>query len=793
MATLVATSPPPMAMRMDVDVGRSVFAQGHAPPSPAYSPPQPQPHPLPGNVEDPAAVATSLPPITSAPAIAQAPVPAHTSTLTPAPTPTLFNHTDAHTHAPLRPAKDLAAFTSLLPPAVEFVEGSSSGALAVVEGKYEPINASPKAAANGLPSPASNGVVNGVNRNGGSETPSKKHSADEQDARKALYTRQIDFTWPTGPTHGSGLINLGNTCFLNSALQCLLHTPPLLRILLAHKKDDPCRVKNGFCMTCAMRQTMSDSYSKGRAFSPFPITKNLNVIAKHLRRGRQEDSHEFLRYAVDSLQKSCLAGHPPKLDHKIAETTWVHKLFGGRLRSRVTCSQCGHNSDTYDSILDLSIDIYNIGGLKDALKKFTAIDQLKGADKYKCEKCKRPVNAEKRFTIHQAPAVLTVHLKRFTPMGRKLQHPIRYDERLSLQPSMSEGEYGPMYTLYGVISHAGSGPNSGHYFAHVRGADGTWYEMNDDSVERRASATNMKNAYVLFYMREKGQALEAALRADTLIKGVPQKRKGAPGDEEDVGESSKAERPFIGPAIPAHLRTPTDLERAVETPKSNPQSEKLKKKIEAVERGEGKKAQQAAMRTPKPLVDYPDDSEPEEQGEPVERPGAGLTQNNGTKPDVGTEPPSSPSPHALLANGLRKDLDAREGASSPLGPPPTSPLMPSPSPAAAIAPINFYGAPSAGGSDAKGRKRKSPENDEPNVEASNAARRNSYAGPGLNSLRPGLGVKGRSSLGGNASPFSRGRFGNNLGSAGEDRGDRELMRAPRGRQTNTYGRRRILM
>lgn len=48
--------------------------------------------------------------------------------------------------APLqyRPARDKEAFNSLLPPPVEFVEGSSSGAFAVPPGKYEPINASPK-------------------------------------------------------------------------------------------------------------------------------------------------------------------------------------------------------------------------------------------------------------------------------------------------------------------------------------------------------------------------------------------------------------------------------------------------------------------------------------------------------------------------------------------------------------------------------------------------------------------------------------------------------------------------
>ncbi len=46
-----------------------------------------------------------------------------------------------------RPAKDLDAFNKLLPPKIEFVEGSSSGVLAVGEGKYQPINEVSKKAA----------------------------------------------------------------------------------------------------------------------------------------------------------------------------------------------------------------------------------------------------------------------------------------------------------------------------------------------------------------------------------------------------------------------------------------------------------------------------------------------------------------------------------------------------------------------------------------------------------------------------------------------------------------------
>ena len=45
-------------------------------------------------------------------------------------------------------------------------------------------------------------------------------------------------------------------------------------------------------------------------------------------------------------------------------------------------------------------------------------------------RCKKPVSADKQFTVHEAPMVLTVHLKRFSPMGRKIGHLVKYDERL---------------------------------------------------------------------------------------------------------------------------------------------------------------------------------------------------------------------------------------------------------------------------------------------------------------------------------------------------------------------------
>ncbi|KAF9651082.1 cysteine proteinase [Thelephora ganbajun] len=531
----------------------------------------------------------------------------------------------------LKPAKDLDAFNALLPPPIEFVEGSSTGPM-FDEAIYTPINASPRSKSETLPPQSPS-----LGKNVAVLSPSLKkgHTSNKAVAgpsdQKSLYTGPIDTTWPAGSGVGRGFNNIGNTCFLNSALQCLLHTAPLVRILLAHQKET-CRIRNNFCMICALRQTMADTRAKSPSTPPYLITTKLQLIAKHMRRGRQEDSHEFLRYAIDALQKSCLHGCPPKLDPKLAETTWVHQIFGGRLRSRVTCGECGYNSDTLDRVLDLSIDIFGVGSVRDALRKFVAVDHLKGANKYKCEKCKKPVLAEKRFTIHDAPTVLTIHLKRFSPMGRKIGHQIRYDERLPLHPYMSDGTFGPSYSLYGVISHAGGGPNSGHYYAHVKDGLGNWYEMNDESVVRIGGPPlSLKNAYVLFYVRDKGQALESAILSATrdplkggLVAGM-KKRKLPHEADEDTGVrtspiSSRPTTPakFIGPLLPSpDIPSPSKKRKLNDS--QDPQAEALRKKIEIVtggtkETGKEKQAKEVPAPTSalQSLLQYADEDDEDE-------------------------------------------------------------------------------------------------------------------------------------------------------------------------------------
>ena len=167
---------------------------------------------------------------------------------------------------------------------------------------------------------------------------------------------------------------------------------------------------------------------------------NFKEIARHMTIGRQEDAQEFLRYAVDALQSSYLSNFPKHLPPRTTETSPVHKIFGGKLRSRVMCQNSKHASDTFDTFLDLSVTVKGCSNIQESFKAFTAFDSLEGQNKYKCESCKKPVNATKQFTIHEAPQCLTVHLKRFSPMGQQLNGSLSFDENLDIQKYMSKGQ-----------------------------------------------------------------------------------------------------------------------------------------------------------------------------------------------------------------------------------------------------------------------------------------------------------------------------------------------------------------
>lgn len=177
--------------------------------------------------------------------------------------------------------------------------------------------------------------------------------------------------------------------------------------------------------------------------------------------------------------------------------------------------KCKHNSDTFDPILDLSLDIRKCDTMREAMDSFTAVEELRGSEKYRCEKCRTLVNAKKHFKVEQCPNVLTIHLKRFTFTGAKVSRPVGFPERFQMRGDWtSSGEEGPRYTLYAVVHHYGSGPHSGHYVAQVKSPSQGWTEMNDEMVRTcERPGMQSKSAYILFYVRDAKESLGKTLQS----------------------------------------------------------------------------------------------------------------------------------------------------------------------------------------------------------------------------------------------------------------------------------------
>lgn len=350
----------------------------------------------------------------------------------------------------------------------------------------------------------------------------------QRDAKYGFKSAEVDLfskdrlqpflKWSRVRSIGPGLINMGNTCFLNSVLQCLFYTCPLAEYLLAREHSKRCKTpREEFCGLCVLERLIQKVHQPQQrngesVIRPIELVSRIKAVGKHFRPGRQEDSHEFLRLFIDTLQRASLGGSGvdiKALDARSKETTMIHRVFGGYLQSTVTCSSCKHVSRTFDQFLDLSLDVNKSENISSAFKVFTTPELLSKGNRYKCESCHRLVDAHKQFSIYKTPEILTIQLKRFsvnpfTGQMNKLNRPVNFPESLNISEWISDkgsNESG-QYRLYGVIVHEGHSCNSGHYHAFVRNSNDIWYSMNDCSVHQVSLDTVLRQrAYILFYQK----------------------------------------------------------------------------------------------------------------------------------------------------------------------------------------------------------------------------------------------------------------------------------------------------
>eukprot|EP00523_Entomoneis_sp_CCMP467_P001841 CAMPEP_0168740984 /NCGR_PEP_ID=MMETSP0724-20121128/12268_1 /TAXON_ID=265536 /ORGANISM="Amphiprora sp., Strain CCMP467" /LENGTH=621 /DNA_ID=CAMNT_0008788451 /DNA_START=246 /DNA_END=2107 /DNA_ORIENTATION=- len=362
-----------------------------------------------------------------------------------------------------------------------------------------------------------------------------------------------------------GLTNVGNTCYANAVLQCLLSTAltqalmdpnaaPVFRqysfnlqILQqgsgsvdsqdsdedkiskrrsarVSEKDpelqDRCvwltnelkkvtlqyvNVQSKHDMEPSMSESLSNLFfaPKAPVVNPQSITRHPHRLSTCLRPYQQEDAHEFLRALLGTLGMN-------------GRNRELHSLFDGLLESSITCAECGKPSLTRDRYMDLSLDIADghIETLEDALEQFTQEETLSGDNKVHCTRCDVKRTATKALRLATAPSVLVLHLKRFAfnplsfnmvRLGKKVKFPMHLE--ISDYMSNLNQARPPSYELVAVLVHQGQRCEAGHYVAFVK-SEGEWFCCNDNEVTAVPVEKVMRQqAYILMYevaeMREK--------------------------------------------------------------------------------------------------------------------------------------------------------------------------------------------------------------------------------------------------------------------------------------------------
>jgi ubiquitin carboxyl-terminal hydrolase 8 len=291
-----------------------------------------------------------------------------------------------------------------------------------------------------------------------------------------------------------GLTNIGNTCYMNSAIQCLSNIPQLTE--WAKKQQSS---KHQKTVTQAYSSLIQSMWSGDNSYViPHDIKQRVSQRAPIFSDYAQKDSHEFMNSLLNALHSEF-----EENDSSEERSSIVTDLFRIQTESGVKCLHCG----TYDSTeettycLPLPLGDESEVSLETLLNNFVKEEQLDG--EYYCSNCQElRLATQKTSILHPLPPVIIVQLKRFTfdETNDKLNALVTYP----IVNWKVDDNDNSLYDLVAVSMHVGN-LKRGHYTTYARlNASDQWYDFNDSTFEpvNNINCLVNRNAYVLVYLKK---------------------------------------------------------------------------------------------------------------------------------------------------------------------------------------------------------------------------------------------------------------------------------------------------